>query len=116
MSKKVYISGPIVNRNHFNLSAFLDAAGYARFKGFTPVVPHDVADNLHYQIEMNLNDFRKKALAELLLCNEVWMLPNWNESTEATYEKSVADQFQIPVKFYDKLVAEDQGSFMREII
>lgn len=102
MSKKIYLSGPIYGKASFNQAAFFDAAMYVRFKGNNPIVPHELVNDLHYEIEIKPTAFQKMCIAELLLCDEIMMLPGWNADPVATYERSVAIHFEIPVVFYEE--------------
>lgn len=113
MSKSVYLSGPMAGQDNLNEAAFRAVEEYLlRQPGtdvYEVVVPHDLPAWQHkgecpdtYRSTDGSHTsscFLRVDLMEMLRCDEVWMLPGWENSVGARLEMQVAAACGIPLKF-----------------
>lgn len=94
---KAYISGPMSNRPDFNYPAFFAAADQLREMGCEPLNPAEGVEDTskHWTYYMRL------AIRLLMDADEIWMLEGWEESRGAKLEKQIAEQLQMPVKYFN---------------
>jgi Asp-tRNA(Asn)/Glu-tRNA(Gln) amidotransferase A subunit family amidase len=96
---KVYISGMITSlREDQYRKAFKEAAKYLEEQGHEPVDPSILGKpeqrSWHY--------YMKKAIAQLVECDAIYMLRNYSGSRGALLEKKIAEGLDMPV-FYAEI-------------
>lgn len=86
--RKIYISGPISGKPiEETKKRFAAAAKKVREYGYTPISPMDMAGwGLTWRVYMQIA-FDILASGEI---DEIWMLPDWEESNGATMERYMA--------------------------
>lgn len=97
----VYLAGPMSGRPQFNFHTFNDAERYARDFGCRPINPHRLDSRAGIETEFlqghetfsaeEVAGMARRDLEALLACEEVWLLPGWEDSKGAQHEKQVAD-------------------------
>lgn len=90
----VYIAGPMTGHPDFNYPAFAYAAIVLRAKGVDARSPHEI-DNEGQ--EQTWEWYMRRAIQMLLDCDEIVMLPGWQESRGACFERSVAEVLGMPI-------------------
>lgn len=90
---RVYISGPMSGYVDYNYPAFNAEAAALRALGFYVENP---AEN---QVPAcgSWQGYMRNAIAQMMRCDVVVMLPGWEQSQGATLERSIAKQLNIPV-------------------
>jgi len=98
----VYIAGPMTGYPEFNYPAFAYAATALRAQGVKVISPHELHDNgiapASYNNERTYEWYLRAGLKALLECNEVVLLPGWEESRGACLERHVAEALGMPVR------------------
>jgi len=102
---KIYVSGPINGYQNGNLSAFRAAARYVESAGHEAIVPHDCPPHEHedacprgyakpfasdYPQHDSTACFIRGDLRELLTCDGIYLLRNWERSVGARAKFEVA--------------------------
>lgn len=83
---RLYVIGPVTGRENLNRAAFEEAKEKLWDAGYDVLIPHDVVpSNATHSVAMRLS------IKTMLGCDGVAMLIDWDESTGATLEKSVAE-------------------------
>lgn len=93
--RRIYISGPITGVPDYNRRAFQTAEDLIWEAGYTPVNPHKLPPLA--DVELPWEDYLKKDLRELLLCDAVVLLEGWSGSRGALLEIQVSRAVGIPV-------------------
>ena len=102
---KVYISGPMTNVENYNKTAFDQAELSLRAIGLDVVNPHSLSDGVFEAfrargLEPVRSDFMKVDIVELCACDAVYMLPGWEKSWGAKWERIIAKYIiNIPVYY-----------------
>lgn len=97
--KRIYIAGPMTGLPDYNFPAFNEVAARLRAAGHRVENP---AENGAPEGERYV-DYLRRALAQLLLCEEVRVLPGWQRSRGASLEVRIAQTLEMPV-----IPAEDE--------
>ena len=94
---RVYIAGPMTGLPEYNLPAFAAAANQLAALGHDPVNPgrRGVIEGHTWR------DYMRAALADLITCDGVALLPGWEESRGARLEVHVAAELAMPVDSLD---------------
>lgn len=90
---KIYISGPITGKPNLNRDAFARAAAAIRAAGREPVNPHDLT--AHLGDDAPWEEYMKVCIAELVTCDDIFMLAGWRNSVGAQHEASIARLLNI---------------------
>ena len=108
MKRKVYISGHITGLPQEQYKALFSAAeAELKAKGWEVVNPIRIAEGIHHSLidpdthtEAQIwQTILKADIAELLKCEVVFMLANWEHSDAATLEHSIAKGLNIQVEY-----------------
>ena len=92
----IYIAGPMTGIEDYNFPAFHAAAEELRAAGFTV---HNPAD--HGLVPgAQRDDYLRYDFRELLLCEHIYFLPNWQHSLGAREEYNLAVRFKIRMHFH----------------
>lgn len=89
---RIYLAGPMSGIADFNYPAFNQAAEQLRAKGF---VVENPAENPQPACN-SWSGYMRLALRQMLTCDMVVFLPNWQTSKGALLEYEVAKQLEIP--------------------
>ncbi len=101
MDMKLYVSGPVTGYKDGNRPAFDEAAGRLREAGYDACGPHDVVP-----APWHWGQAMRKAVGEMLECDGVALLPDWQDSRGACIERRLALDLGMPVGPGDERVAE----------
>ena len=104
---KVYIAGPMTGVENWNFPAFFEAEKTLISMGYRVVNP---AHNNGETLELALEDagspespkrdwlyYIRRDLPQLLYCDVICLLPNWESSKGATLEYEVAKGIGLPI-------------------
>lgn len=83
---KIYLFGPITGHESTYRAAFGQAAERLRTKGLTVLNPADLPDGLDYE------DYMHIGLAMLAVCDAIYLLPGWEDSSGAKRELAAASE------------------------
>lgn len=105
-----YIAGPMTGYPEFNYPAFKAAAEELRARGFTVLSPtehtnDDPPDS--YTDERPYGYYLRCSLRLLLDCDEIVLLPGWEDSRGATLEREVAAALGMPITHW-AAIADDR--------
>ena len=92
-AKRIYLSGPMTGLPGLNFAAFNRVAADARERGYTVVNPAEHGD--HDDVEYM--DYLRYDIAKLVACEEIWLLPGWEDSRGARLEVFVASQLEMVI-------------------
>jgi hypothetical protein len=112
---KVYISGPIKDKEDLNRFNFSQAEDFIRrINGFNPINPHILGkelDGIHFDTPDELySAYMKIDIRVLLDCDMIYMLHGWEESKGAKLEYHIAKMIGLIIKYEgDKI--NDQAGF-----
>lgn len=98
-SKRTYLSGPITGRPMLNIESFTSLRDSLMQMGEgagNVVVPHELFDA--EDTEQPWEYYMRKCIAELIHCELVLTLPDWEESNGAKLEVHIARALNIEVK------------------
>lgn len=87
--KRVYLSGPMTGIPQFNFPAFHRAAASLRASGYEVINPAemDAAD----PAPMTWEQYLRRDIQVLVGCDQIALLPGWENSRGAKLEKHIAD-------------------------
>lgn len=89
-----YIAGPMTGYPNFNHQAFAYTATALRAKGVDARSPHEIDGSSTHR---TWDWYMREALKMLLECDEVVLLPGWQESRGARIERSIAEVLGMPI-------------------
>jgi len=104
----IYLAGPMRGYDLLNFAAFDDAADCLRIRGYHVISPVDMdrADgfNVYFDTEDadKRREFAVRDVTAIARCDGVALLPGWQKSQGAAFEKAVAEFIGIPVKEVDE--------------
>jgi hypothetical protein len=109
---RIYISGPVTGREEMNLPAFAAAAKVLLNRGHEPLIPHTILPWSHtgscpksYAAGQDGNHtaacYLRGDLAEMLKCDGLYMLSDWEASVGARLEHSVAAHCGMDIQYQD---------------
>ena len=91
---KIYISGPLTAPTHDEVLNNIHCADYAGRavvkKGHIPFIPHTMCAGWQNDSSLSLVEFARIDLEWLTLCDAIYMLPTWKNSTGAIWEYTFA--------------------------
>ncbi|KKM73886.1 hypothetical protein LCGC14_1405950 [marine sediment metagenome] len=101
----IYVSGPMTGQPNFNREAFEELRQYIESEpGYTAIIPGDGEEyTVDELIDMaaatpeNREQWLRKDVEDILRCDEVWVLPGWEQSRGSTFEILIALELGIPV-------------------
>lgn len=93
---KAYISGPMSGLPNKNRAAFYAAEEELRARGYDVVNPARVV--LPEGVEKTWFNYMKKDIADMVWCDEVFVLPGWDRSVGALLECRLAMQLGITIR------------------
>jgi hypothetical protein len=88
---RVYISGPMTGLPEFNYPAFHAVAATLRSKDYRVENPAENAPQPDWA------SYMRQALEQMMRCDEVVLLPGWQESSGAVWEASIAHGLGMPL-------------------
>lgn len=102
MTVRVYVAGPMRGIENYNYPAFDAAAAYLRALGHDVVNPADLdrAQGFDGTVEVSAaerRDLLRRDVWELAACDAIALLPGWDASPGARFERLVAEQTGIEV-------------------
>jgi hypothetical protein len=93
---RIYISGPMTGYPEFNYPAFRAAEHHLRNLG------HDTANPARHPVQDSWAAYMRLDLADLVTCDAVAVLPDWELSRGAVLEVHVAQQLGMSVLSVDR--------------
>lgn len=96
-----YIAGPMTGIPEFNYPAFQAVAAELRARGVDVKSPTEVSDDeppASYTDEKPYGYYLRRSLRMLLDCDEIVMLPGWENSGGATLEWKIAVALGMPTR------------------
>jgi hypothetical protein len=102
----VYISGPIKNDPDHYVSNFLGAEVLLSNLGYYAMNPVVIGDTLKRALgrEPTYKEYMRADCEALLHCSEVALLPGWELSDGACFEKLLAEKTGITVKLVSEFI------------
>lgn len=107
--KRIYLAGPISLNGQLepgavaqNIERFKAAAEQLRAKGFHVENPAENEDTVPPR---TWESWMRLSLSQLLTCDEVWLLPNWEQSRGARMEWRIADALGMDVHFFEAVLS-----------
>lgn len=101
---RIYVAGPMTGLPYLNHPQFHAAAAFLRARGWTVENPAES----HAPVRDTWEGWMRLALAKMLLCDYLLLLPGWEESRGACLELEVAQALDMVV--YQ--LAPDEASAM----
>lgn len=98
---KIYIAGPMTGLPDLNRSAFERAKQALDAEGHNAVNPHDL-----HPTDVQWHTAMRTDIMELLTCDAVALLDNWQNSRGALLEHFIASTLGVPCKPLSDYVAE----------
>ena len=99
---RIYISGPISNirqsLTNFGKAEYdLESKGYETYNPFSILLPSTKEEKDEYNKVGEWVWYMRRCIPELVNCDAVLLLPNWQESRGAKLEKELAETLKIKV-------------------
>lgn len=88
---KIFISGPMTGYPEFNYPLFNLVAKALRHKGYKVENP---AENAACE---TWADYMRLSICQVLVCDVVYTLPNWQDSKGAVIEVGLAQELGLPI-------------------
>ena len=95
MAERVYVAGPMSGLPEFNYPAFNAAAARLRAQGAHVENPAENPDPACRTWRGSM----RMAIAQLVTCSRIHMLPGWEKSRGAMEEKRIAELLGITISF-----------------
>lgn len=99
-----YLAGPMTGLPEFNYPAFREVAAVLRARGVEVMSPTEVSDDeppADYSAEKPYGYYLRRSLRMLLDCDEVVLLPGWEQSRGARLEREIAEALGMPVTLWE---------------
>lgn len=90
---RIYLAGPMTGLPGYNYTAFNEEATRLRGLGYHVENP---AENVH-PIDQTWSGYMRVALAQMLTCDAVALLPGWAASKGARLEEHTAAELDMPI-------------------
>ena len=100
--KKIYLSGPMTGLPDLNFPAFNAAAAALRAKGLNVINPAEI----NIDGEKTWNACMRADIKALCDCDEIALLPGWENSTGAHVELNLAHRLGMRVVAIEALIDE----------
>lgn len=105
--KRIYLAGAYSADNILkvltNIREGIKVASHWTKEGYAVFCPF-----LDYQYQffndLSIDDYYQYSLAFLEVCDEMWVLPNWENSNGTKKEIDFAEKYGIPIKYLARLV------------
>ena len=100
---RIYLSGPMSGIPEYNFPAFDQAEYEIASLGLCPINPHRFSEEVFAEfhakgIEPTRHDFMREDIKALARCDGIFMLPGWQKSWGAKWERIIAKHvFGMPV-------------------
>ena len=94
---RLYIAGPMSGLPDYNYPAFRAAHAVLTAQGYDVVTPSDIAGDATRPWSW----WMRRALALLIQCDSVALLPGWERSRGARLEADVAGRLGMPLYLYE---------------
>ena len=98
---RCYIAGPMTGLPDLNFPAFYREAAHYRSQGWEVVNPAEINPDP----EAKWVDCMKADIPQLLTCDTVCMLPNWERSKGASLEHHIARSLDLKVIYINREAA-----------
>lgn len=100
-----YIAGPMTGYPDFNYPMFKTVATQLRSQGIDVVSPTEHTNDKPpdaYSVEKPYAYYLRQSLRMLLNCNEIVLLPGWEQSGGAQLERQIAEALDMCITEYGK--------------
>jgi hypothetical protein len=104
---RLYVAGPITGRADLNFPAFREAAGQLRVAGYEVTDPTEKEGDPHSR---TWEEWMHLAIAELVACEALALLPGWWDSRGAKLEVMIARALAMPVKPLEQWLGGPHGT------
>lgn len=94
-----YVAGPMTGIPEHNYPVFTAAVEALRADGVEVVSPHEIDDG---GIQQPWSWYMRKCLVLLAGCDEIVMLPGWEESRGACIEHTIAEILELPATYLER--------------
>jgi len=98
MKTKVYIAGKYNDTNIIkclaNIKLGIRATVMAIHDGYIPFCPF-----LDFDPDLTRQEYQAYSMEWLYSCEEIWLLPNWNDSPGSIAEKETAEKLGIKIVY-----------------
>lgn len=94
---KFYLSGPMTGLPQFNYPLFAEVSTKLRAAGLTVFSPHEA---LGGHGDRTREEYMREDLKQLLECDAIILLPDWEKAAGAILEVDIADQCGLDVYVY----------------
>jgi hypothetical protein len=113
MDKTIYISGPMEGYENDNFDCFNDMERILESIGYGVVNPVKVYVDKDYQITTTptRQDYYRKDIRALTYCDEIVMLKGWNLSHGAQFERYVALEMGLRIRYEEELLVSYGGNW-----
>ncbi len=96
MKRKIYLVGPITGLEKLNYPEFIMAQELLNALGMDTVVPHDIFQGMDTS-NFEHNDYMKHCIKEMVFCDTVVTLKDWELSKGAKMEVNIAREMGMEV-------------------
>lgn len=100
--ERIYLSGPMTGLPDFNYPAFHAQAVRLRELGF------DVENPAENPAQETWQEYMRWAMAQMLTCDTIALLPGWADSRGATLERYMASQIGMTIVTATSIQGERQ--------
>lgn len=90
---KVYLAGPMTGLPEYNFPAFFQAAELLRERG---LIVENPAEHAQRNPQSSWEGYMRQSIKILMRCDEIYLLPGWEESSGACLELILAYALKMP--------------------
>jgi len=94
----LYISGPISSMGMNWEQNFMTAKNYLISKGYNVITPHEIQTDNH-----SWEGYMRADISQMMTCDGVYMLKNWEQSKGARIEHFLADSLNMKIYYEGEL-------------
>jgi hypothetical protein len=103
---KCYLAGPMAGLPKHNYPLFIEATEYLRHRDYDIISPVECINNEGGSISWQ--DCMRRDLGQLVICNKIFLLPDWQQSRGATLELFISAMLGLSI--YTIKVVEENGN------
>lgn len=110
---QVFICGPMRGIEMLNIEAFRLVADQVLAHGLTPIIPHELVEEL----DVTESEFNNVCISEITRCQLVITLPNWQEDTKSNVQVKIArilEKVIVTASVAEKTLIDFQKKFFED--